>query len=107
MRRFRPVTGLTTGAANVCVFLTVETPARPAPTVAAAPPRAVGGQAERQLLALRQYIEVKRQSAGNIAPKPWKLSVRRTQLCDDLLAAFGGLSHARRGAAGCSSRTRW
>ena len=53
---------------------------------------ALVAQHTRQLLALRQYIEVRRAAAGKWASKPWKLTLRRTHLTTDVLTAFGQVS---------------
>ena len=46
----------------------------------------------RRMLALRQYIEMRRCALGSRASKPWRLTVRRSSLLDDMLnTAFSQL----------------
>ena len=53
-------------------------------------------QTERRLLALRQYIEMRRVALGKPATKPWRMTIRRAAFVEDVLHYFGGLTPTKR-----------
>lgn len=58
----------------------------------------------RRQLALRQYVEMRRAMLGNKATaKPWRLTVRRHALLEDVLPAFGALSAKKRATLFCTT----
>ena len=50
----------------------------------------------RRVLALRQYVEMRRVAVCGRAAKPWMLRVQRDRLLDDVLAAFAPVASAKK-----------
>ena len=86
-------TATVVGSSRVLTPAQQGAPRRTPPVFVRAPPGdSVGSQLptalNRQQLALRQYIEMRREAAGKMASKPWKMTLRRAHLCQDVLAVF-------------------
>ena len=62
----------------------------------------------RRQLALRQYVEMRRAMLGSKATaKPWRLTVRRHALLEDVLPAFDAVSAKKRATLFCTTAVKF